>query len=95
MATLDDELRQQAVRRIRRRKALWLLVVTYLVVNVLLVVVWLFTGRGYFWPVWVFAGWGVGMAFTAISVFAIGETMGTPREEEIRREVERQRNRAA
>jgi hypothetical protein len=30
----------------------------YVVVNVFLVGVWLFTGAGYFWPGWVLAGWG-------------------------------------
>lgn len=95
MPTIEDDLRQRAVRRLRRRKAVSLLLVTLLVVAVLLVVVWLFTGRGYFWPGWVIAGWAVGMAFTAITIFAIGESMATPRGEEIRRETDRERQRPA
>jgi hypothetical protein len=31
----------------------------YLVINAALVVVWLFTGAGYFWPGWVLGAWGV------------------------------------
>lgn len=33
--------------------------VAYVVINAFLVVVWLLTGAGYFWPVWVMAAWGV------------------------------------
>lgn len=34
----------------------------YVVVNLFLIVVWLLTGHGYFWPAWVLAGWGVFVA---------------------------------
>jgi hypothetical protein len=34
----------------------------YVAINVFLVVVWLATGRGYFWPGWVIGGWGVLLA---------------------------------
>ena len=33
----------------------------YLTVNALLVGIWFFTGRGYFWPIWPIAGWGAGL----------------------------------
>ncbi|HEX6870364.1 MAG TPA: 2TM domain-containing protein [Micromonosporaceae bacterium] len=33
--------------------------VAYVAVNAFLIVVWLMTGDGYFWPGWVLAAWGV------------------------------------
>ena len=34
-------------------------VAAYLVINAALVVVWLVTGAGYFWPGWIIAPWGL------------------------------------
>ncbi|TFD80352.1 2TM domain-containing protein [Cryobacterium sp. Sr8] len=36
-----------------------------MVVNAFLVGVWAVTGRGYFWPGWVLAGWGVALRLDA------------------------------
>jgi hypothetical protein len=41
----------------------------YLVINLFLIGVWAFSGRGAFWPIWVMLGWGLGMAFYAFRVF--------------------------
>ena len=34
----------------------------YLVVNVLMIGIWAASGGGYFWPIWVILGWGIGLA---------------------------------
>ena len=34
----------------------------YLLVNLLLIGIWAASGGGYFWPVWVILGWGIGIA---------------------------------
>jgi hypothetical protein len=41
--------------QLRRRTA------TFLVPNVICTIVWLATGAGYFWPVWVLMGTGIGL----------------------------------
>ena len=33
----------------------------FVAVQVLLVAIWALTGMGYFWPVWPFLGWGIGV----------------------------------
>jgi fatty acid desaturase len=33
----------------------------FVAVQVLLVTIWALTGMGYFWPVWPFLGWGIGV----------------------------------
>jgi hypothetical protein len=41
----------------------------YVVINLFLIGVWAFSGRGAFWPIWVILGWGLVMAFYAFRVF--------------------------
>lgn len=48
-----------AARRATTRRAI---LVPYIVVNAFLVLVWLVTGAGYFWPIWPILGWGLGVA---------------------------------
>jgi hypothetical protein len=36
--------------------------VTYVVVNVMLIAIWLAVGGGYFWPVWPIITWGPAVA---------------------------------
>jgi DUF1707 SHOCT-like domain/2TM domain len=33
----------------------------FLAVQLLLVAIWALTGAGYFWPIWPFMGWGIGV----------------------------------
>jgi len=56
-----DAERDQARKRIENRRNLQGGVIAYFVINAFLVGVWAWTGRGYFWPAWIMAGWGVGM----------------------------------
>jgi len=86
MATAEEDLRTEALKRIKSRRSLQGAALTYLVVNALLVGIWALTGRGYFWPGWVIAGWGVGLALHAINVL---RPRAVITEEEIRREVDR------
>ena len=83
---MDDlERREAAIKRLRERRDFWTHLVTYIVVNAFLVVVWFVTNDGgYFWPVWPIAGWGIGLLIHAFETFRrpIGE-------DAIRREMER------
>ena len=58
-----DPARSAARKHIEKRRGLQAGMVAYVVVNAFLVAVWALTGGGYFWPAWIIAGWGVGMAF--------------------------------
>jgi len=35
---------------------------TYAVVNAALIVIWLATGMGQFWPIWSILGWGISLS---------------------------------
>lgn len=58
-----DGDRAQARKRIQQRRGLQGALVAYVVINAFLIGIWAFNGRGYFWPGWVLAGWGIGMVF--------------------------------
>ena len=65
----EDELRDQAVASIKRKRDFKNSALAYVVVNIALVIIWAATGAGSFWPVWVIGGWGIGLAFQAYGAY--------------------------
>ena len=65
----EDERRTAAVKRLKDKRDFRNHVAAYVLVNAFLVAIWAFSGGGYFWPVWVIAGWGIGLAFNAWAVY--------------------------
>ena len=89
MATTPDDqpLRERALERLRTKRDLLAHFVMYLMVNALLVAIWATVGgRGFFWPMFPLAGWGIGLVFQAWAIYA-----GEPTEDQIRREMDRLR----
>lgn len=82
----EEDLRKQALERVKKRRDFWPHLLVYLMVNTLLVVVWAMTGSdGFFWPVFPIAGWGIGIVMHAWDAFwRTGIT-----EEDVDREVAR------
>lgn len=85
MAEGQEDLRKQARKRIEKRRDFTTHVVTYVLVNLMLIGIWAISGAGYFWPAWVLLGWGVGVALNAWDVFFRRPIT----EAEIRQEMER------
>ncbi|MDA7685323.1 2TM domain-containing protein [bacterium] len=56
--TIDEESRRHAISRLSRKRAYRHQVINYLWVNGLLIVVWAFSGFGFFWPIYPLIGWG-------------------------------------
>jgi hypothetical protein len=55
----DSQLHELARKRVEFRSHL----IVYFVTNAALWSIWFFTSRGYMWPVWPMAGWGIGVFF--------------------------------
>jgi uncharacterized ion transporter superfamily protein YfcC len=81
----DQELREQAITQLKKKRDFRTHIFIYLLVNAMLVVIWAVTGAGFFWPVFVILGWGIGVAANAWDVYARKPIT----EEDIRRETER------
>jgi len=66
----DDDLRQLALRRLKKRHDFYGHLLVYTLVNTFIVVIWALTdGNGFFWPIFPIAGWGIGVIMNAWDVF--------------------------
>ena len=82
-----EDARARAVRSLKKKSDFRNHLLAYLVVNTAIVVIWAMTGSGFFWPVFPILGWGIGVIFHAQDVYGRQEIT----EDDIRREMERQR----
>jgi hypothetical protein len=83
----DGELREVALKRLKKRRDFGAHLLTYIVVNAVIVGIWLTTGRGGFWPMWVMMLWGIGLVLNAWDVFGRREIT----EADVRREMDKMR----
>lgn len=81
----QDDLRQRAIERIKKKRDFFAHLLAYVTVNGFLIAIWASTSPGgFFWPVFPLGGWGIGLFFHAWDVY-----YGGPTEEDIAREMER------
>lgn len=78
----DPAMRKRALKRIQARRDFKKHATVYALVMALLIIIWLASGGGYFWPIWPAAGWGLGLAIHGVSLTWDRE----PSEAEIARE---------
>lgn len=57
-----DDLRDRAVASLKRKQAFKESAAAYVLVNAVLVVIWAVSDHGFFWPIWIMAFWGLGLA---------------------------------
>jgi hypothetical protein len=81
----EQELREEALSRLKKKRDFRGHVFIYVAVNTMLVVIWAVTGAEFFWPIFPILGWGVGVAANAWDVYGRKPIS----EDEIRRETER------
>ena len=53
---------------VAKLKAFYLDAAIYFMMNIILFFVWLLSNGWYFWPFWVFLGWGMALAIRALSL---------------------------
>jgi hypothetical protein len=83
--TADAELRERAVKQLKKVRDFRTHVVVYVLVNAFLVVIWATTSGGFFWPIFPLGGWGIGLAMNAWDVY-VSEDFA---EDRIQREMQR------
>ena len=77
---MDEQTRyQEAKDRVEEIKGFYFHLITYIVINAVLVVINLLTSPEYLWFIWPIIGWGVGLVIHAFSVF--GNFLGKSWEE--------------
>ena len=65
----EDQLRAQAFKRLKKRRDLAAHLLIYVLVNAFLVAIWATTASGFFWPIFVIGGWGIGLVMNAWDVW--------------------------
>jgi len=85
----DDEIRKLAQRRVAAKKGFFIHLIIYIIVNALLVSIWAISGGGYMWFLWAAGGWGVGVIFHCLGVFAFSREDSDWEQNEIRKEMDK------
>jgi 2TM domain len=85
----EEELREQAIARLKKKRDFRTHIFIYCLVNAFLVGIWAVTSDadGFFWPIFPILGWGIGVGANAWDVYGRKPIS----EDEIRREAERLR----
>jgi len=65
----DEGLREEAKKRVEKRRDLGTHAVVFTVVNAMIVGMWALTGGRYFWPGWIIAVWGIGLIMNVWDVY--------------------------
>lgn len=90
----DEELRELALESLKRKRGFQKHLRSYIIVNAFLWVVYVLGATQshvwWPWPLIVMAGWGIGLGLNAWAVY--GRANGPISEDEIRREIDRQRS---
>lgn len=87
----EEKLRKRAKKKLSARRELAQHLITYVVANLFLWMIYLATGPGFPWPLFVTGGWGIGIvSHLADYYFKYGKG-AERREADIEREVSRQR----
>jgi uncharacterized ion transporter superfamily protein YfcC len=69
MESRVEPKRDLAIKRLKEKNDFKVHVLVYLAVNTMLVVVWAFTGAGYFWPIFVMGFWGIGVVINGYTAY--------------------------
>ena len=89
--SLDPALRELAKKSLKKKREAKEFLVVTIVVNAILTGVWWFTTpTGYFWPMWVMLGMGIGVMFAYLDAYTdLGAKPIT--DDDIRAEAEKMR----
>jgi hypothetical protein len=83
--TTRPDLRDAAVKQLKKKRGLQAHLLAYVMVNLLLNALWFLTmPGGFYWPIFPMLGWGIGLAFNVWDVYAPALT-----ESDIQREMRR------
>ena len=81
----EAPLREQAIKRLKKRRDFFAHLLVYVLVNAFIVAIWAVTSGGFFWPIFPMVGWGIGVVMNAWDVWRPAEFS----EAEITREIQR------
>ena len=91
--SLDPALLERAKKSLKKKRDAKEFLIVTLAVNAILVGIWWFTTpTGYFWPMWVLFGMGIGVMFAYLDAYTVIGTKPIT-DDDIRAEAEKMRKR--
>ena len=69
----EEQIYEEASKRVKAKKGFYNGLVTYAIVNAVLVVIWALTGQGYRWFLWPLGIWGVFVLGDLLRIFVFGK----------------------
>ena len=69
----EEQIYEEASKRVKDRKRFYSGLTTYLIVNAVLIVIWALSGQGYPWFLWPLCTWGVFVLGDYLRVFVLGK----------------------
>jgi hypothetical protein len=84
----EQELHTRAKKRLKAKRDLKAHVLAYVLINLAFTGIWYLAGGGFFWPIFIIVGWGIGLAFAVYDVVS-----PEPGPDEVHAEMERLRQR--
>ncbi|NNF36963.1 MAG: 2TM domain-containing protein [Saprospiraceae bacterium] len=86
----EREIIEKAQKKVKDKKNFYTHLTSYIITIGFLFAINILTSPGYLWVIWPALGWGVGLAFDAVSVFGIfGSTDEEWEEKELEKEIAR------
>ena len=86
-STTPDDPRERALESIKRKRAFWAQVGTFVAVSIFLTIIWAVSDEGFFWPIFPIGGFLLALAPQAWSIWGPGSRPIS--EAEIERESQR------
>jgi hypothetical protein len=77
----DHEIYQRAKRRVGQLRGFYVHATVYVLVNALLITINLLASRDHIWFFYPLLGWGIGLLAHGLSVFGLGDFLGSEWEE--------------
>ena len=85
----EEEVYRLARQRVEEKKGFYIHLTVYVLVNILLILIWFFTGAGFPWFIFPLGGWGIGLLFHFLGVFVFSRGGSAWEKKEIEKEAER------
>jgi uncharacterized membrane protein len=85
----DEEIYQIARQRVEEKKGFYTHLIVYICVNILLVLIWFFTGANFPWFIFPLGGWGIGLLFHFLGVFVFSRSNSAWEKKELEKEIDR------
>jgi len=81
----EDALRERAIKRLKKKRDFHAHLLVYVMANAFFVTIWALTNSGFFWPMFIIVGWGIGLVMNAWDVYHGEDFTEHAIEREIRR----------